>query len=168
MIPSKNLRRQRKKTYEYEKEEYDFDVNDISDLPDFYKNDYKFSEFDMAYPTSFTGKVLPKDLPQQSFMGINLCERDLDTALICQLKMRFDKYCQEEIKSFIRCRYRRDKAVSLRTLQYETWKVKNEDEIERNERIKDINNVKNEIENNLVYHLKEGNKLKIIEIRIYK
>ena len=72
MIPSKNLRRQRFKTFEYEKEEYNFDINDTSDLPDEtfnQKEEYNFTEFDMAYPTSFTGKVLPKDLPSHSFMG---------------------------------------------------------------------------------------------------
>jgi hypothetical protein len=71
MIPSPNLRRVREKTFQYEKATFDFDVHDISDLPSRFQENYEFSEFDMALPTSFTGKVLPKDLPQQAFMGNN-------------------------------------------------------------------------------------------------
>jgi hypothetical protein len=69
MIPSPNLRRVREKTFQYEKPTYSFDVDDISDLPSRYQENYEFTEFDMALPTSFTGKALPKDLPQQALMG---------------------------------------------------------------------------------------------------
>jgi uncharacterized coiled-coil DUF342 family protein len=51
----------------------------------------------------------------------------------------------------------------LRTLQYESWKVSNEEEMEVNQRVEEIKNVKKEIESKLVEHFKEGNKLKIIE-----
>ena len=57
----------------------------------------------------------------------------------------------------------KDKAVSLRILQFETWKVKNENEEEIKERIKEIEILKKGIENNLINYFKEGNKLKIIE-----
>jgi len=152
MIPSKNLRRSgMMKTFEYIEPDYGIlDTSNFSDLGEYYtfgvngKNKifdetYVATEFDMAYsPTSLSGRVFPKDLPDQAFMDVCLCETELDVAILCQLKKRYDKYCQKEMMTYLRCRERRDKAIELRSFQYETWKAQQETAAELEDRLKDI------------------------------
>lgn len=112
MIPTKNLRRSgMMKTFEYIEPDYgSLDTTDLSDLGEYYTlggvkeenklrdETYVATEFDMAYsPTSLSGRVFPKDLPDQAFMDVCLCETELDVAILCQLKKRYDKYCQKEM-----------------------------------------------------------------------
>lgn len=126
MIPSKDIRRTRHKLYEYIDPLYDYDTSITSDLPNHIT--FPVSEFHMAFPTSITRFALPKDTPDHLFIDINICEVDLENAMLCQLKKRFDKFCQREMIQFLRCRERRDKAVIRRVLEFEKWKIKEKKE----------------------------------------
>lgn len=171
MIPSDHLRRKRWKTFIYETKAYDeYDPTETSDLPDYYSSNeptspsaspppppprYMVTEFDMAYPSSISGHALPSDLPDHAFDGINLCHHLWQDMAICQLYRKYDKHCQREMLDFLKCRHRRDKAVALRALQFETWKIMQDADEQR--RMEEIRSRQHEAEQHLAQAFKEGN-----------
>jgi len=134
MLPAQHLRRKRHHAWKAVEQEFPSDVLDFSkeELPhgfEHLKQDgYFFSEFDMAYPSGISEESLPHDIPDQLFDGINFCEDLWENAVFCQLKKKYDKFCQPDIAHYLKCRLKRDNAIRVRTLQYETYQMTQETE----------------------------------------
>ncbi|EFC48311.1 predicted protein [Naegleria gruberi] len=185
MLPSQtHLRRKRFHAWEYLEHDFPSDILDFTNeqLPsgfEYLKQDnYFFSEFDMAFPSGISDESLPNDIPDQLFDGINLCEELWENTLLCQLKKKYDKFCQKDIAAFLKCKLKRDHQIRIRAIEFETFKMTQESQSEISKRKELVDKKITQVENQLANSIKPPyrdvcqeqlhlNDLQFLELRKY-